>query len=140
MTSILIVGAGAVGALFGSALARQEGPGFGGLSVGLRRWWRGKATTSPARCSATIGSIRTQVFREVAECKTPPDFLILTTKVLEGVDRAALIRPGRRAQDGHRADPERRGYRGGNGQRRSRRTRSSAAWPSSAWAAARPAW
>ena len=34
-----------------------------------------------------------RVYREVAECRDPPDYLLLTSKVLEDVDRAALIRP-----------------------------------------------
>jgi 2-dehydropantoate 2-reductase len=33
------------------------------------------------------------VYREVAACREPPDYLLLTSKVLENVDRAALIRP-----------------------------------------------
>lgn len=92
MTSLLIVGAGAIGALFGSALARQGAQ----VSVVCRSDYdvvvrEGYDITSPL-----LGNHRfypQQVFREVSECKTPPDFLILTTKVLEGFDRAALIRP-----------------------------------------------
>jgi len=33
------------------------------------------------------------VYRNVADCREPPDYLLLTSKVLESVDRAALIRP-----------------------------------------------
>jgi 2-dehydropantoate 2-reductase len=33
------------------------------------------------------------VYRDVAECREPPDYLLLTSKVLDDVDRAALIRP-----------------------------------------------
>ncbi len=92
MTSILIVGAGAIGALFGSALARQGAQ----VSVVCRSDYdvvsrEGYDITSPLLGNHNF--YPHQVFRDVAECKTPPDFLILTVKVLEGVDRAALIRP-----------------------------------------------
>lgn len=92
MTSILIVGAGAVGGLFGSALARQGAR----VSVVCRSDYDVVAREGYDIISPTLGNHRFQpyqVFRDVAECKTPPDFLILTVKVLEGVDRAALIRP-----------------------------------------------
>jgi 2-dehydropantoate 2-reductase len=92
MTSILIVGAGAIGALFGSALARQGAQ----VSVVCRSDYDIVARDGYDIISPLLGNHRFQphqVFRDVAECKTPPDFLILTVKVLEGVDRAALIRP-----------------------------------------------
>lgn len=92
MTPILIVGAGAVGALFGSALARQGAQ----VSVVCRSDYDVVSREGFDIISPLLGNHRFyphQVFREVAECKTPPDFLILTVKVLEGVDRAALIRP-----------------------------------------------
>lgn len=92
MTSILIVGAGSVGALFGSALARQDAQ----VSVVCRSDYDVVSRQGYDIVSPTLGNHRFQphqVLREVAECKTPPDFLILTVKVLEGVDRAALIRP-----------------------------------------------
>ena len=92
MTSILIVGAGAVGALFGSALARQGAQ----VAVVCRSDYDVVSREGYDIISPLLGNHRFrphQVFREVAECKTPPDFLILTVKVLEGVDRAALIRP-----------------------------------------------
>lgn len=92
MTSILIVGAGAVGALFGSALARQGAQ----VSVVCRSDYDIVAREGYDITSPLLGNHRFYphaVFRDVAESKTPPDFLVLTTKVLEGVDRAALIRP-----------------------------------------------
>lgn len=92
MTSILIVGAGAVGALFGSALARQGAQ----VSVVCRSAYDVVSREGYDIVSPLLGNHRFrphQVFRDVAQCKTPPDFLILTVKVLEGVDRAALIRP-----------------------------------------------
>jgi len=92
MTSILIVGAGAVGALFGSALARQGAQ----VSVVCRSDYDIVAREGYDITSPLLGNHRFyphSVFRDVAQAKTPPDFLVLTTKVLEGVDRAALIRP-----------------------------------------------
>lgn len=92
MTSILIVGAGAVGALFGSALARQGAQ----VSVVCRSDYDVVAREGYDIASPLLGNHRFrphQVFRDVAECNSPPEFLILTVKVLEGVDRAALIRP-----------------------------------------------
>jgi 2-dehydropantoate 2-reductase len=92
MTAILVVGAGAVGALFGSALAR----GGAEVSVVCRSDYgvvkrEGYDITSPL-----LGNHRFQphqVYREVTDCEPPPDYLMLTVKVLDGVDRAALIRP-----------------------------------------------
>jgi 2-dehydropantoate 2-reductase len=92
MTSILIVGAGSVGGLFGSALARQGAE----VSVVCRSDYDVVSRDGYDIISPKLGNHRFKphhVFRDVADCKSPPDFLILTVKVLEGVDRAALIRP-----------------------------------------------
>ena len=90
--SILVVGAGAVGALFGSALARQGAP----VSVVCRSDYDAVKSGGYDIRSPLLGDHRFRpqaVFREAAECRTPPDYLILTSKVLPGSDRAALIRP-----------------------------------------------
>lgn len=92
MTSILIVGAGAVGALFGSALARQGAQ----VSVVCRSDFDVVRREGYDIVSPLLGNHRFhphRVFRDVADCQTPPDFLILTVKVLASVDRVALIRP-----------------------------------------------
>jgi 2-dehydropantoate 2-reductase len=92
MTSILVVGAGAVGALFGSALARQGAQ----VSVVCRSDFEAVQRDGYDILSPSLGNHRFlphAVYREVADCATPPDYLILTVKVLAGVDRAALIRP-----------------------------------------------
>lgn len=92
MTSILIVGAGAVGALFGSALARQGAQ----VSVVCRSDFEAVQRDGYDIRSPSLGDHRFRphaVYREAGDCKTPPDYLILTVKVLAGVDRAALIRP-----------------------------------------------
>jgi 2-dehydropantoate 2-reductase len=91
-TSILIVGAGAIGAFFGSALAQQGAK----VSVVSRSDYATIARDGYRIRSALLGDHRFHphsVLREVADCTTPPDYLLLTVKVLQGLDRAALIRP-----------------------------------------------
>lgn len=90
--SVLIVGAGAVGAFFGSALARQGAR----VCVVCRSDYEQVSRDGYNIRSPLLGDHRFRphsVLREVAESKTPPDYLILTVKVLQGIDRAALIRP-----------------------------------------------
>lgn len=90
--NILIVGAGAVGALFGSALARQGAR----VSVVCRSDYDAVSRDGYDIHSPVFGDHRfrpERVYREVAECREPPDYVVLTSKVLENVDRAALIRP-----------------------------------------------
>ncbi len=90
--NILIVGAGAIGALYGSALARQGAR----VSVVCRSDYDVVSREGYDIRSPLLGDHRfrpERVYREVAECREPPDYLVLTAKVLENVDRAALIRP-----------------------------------------------
>jgi len=90
--NVLIVGAGAVGALFGSALARQGAQ----VSVVCRSDYDAVSRDGYDIRSPVFGDHRfrpERVYREVAECREPPDYVVLTSKVLESVDRAALIRP-----------------------------------------------
>ena len=89
---VLIVGAGAVGALFGSALARQGAQ----VSVVCRSDYDAVSRDGYDIHSTVFGDHRfrpANVYRNVADCREPPDYLLLTSKVLESVDRAALIRP-----------------------------------------------
>jgi 2-dehydropantoate 2-reductase len=90
--NVLIVGAGAVGALFGSALARQGAR----VSVVCRSDYDAVSRDGYDIHSKVFGDHRfrpANVYRNVADCREPPDYLLLTSKVLENVDRAALIRP-----------------------------------------------
>jgi 2-dehydropantoate 2-reductase len=90
--NVLIVGAGAVGALFGSALARQGAR----VSVVCRSDYDAVSRDGYDIRSKSFGDHRFRpdhVYRNVADCREPPDYLLLTSKVLESVDRAALIRP-----------------------------------------------
>jgi 2-dehydropantoate 2-reductase len=90
--NVLIVGAGAVGALFGSALARQGAR----VCVVCRSDYDAVSRDGYDIRSPVFGDHRfrpERVYRNVADCREPPDYLLLTSKVLESVDRAALIRP-----------------------------------------------
>lgn len=90
--SVLIIGAGAVGALFGSALAR----GGARVSVVCRSDYdavsrNGYAIRSPLLGDHVFKPSRT--YRDVGDCESPPDYVLLTVKVLPELDRAALLRP-----------------------------------------------
>jgi 2-dehydropantoate 2-reductase len=90
--SILVVGAGAIGAFFGSALARQGAA----VSVVCRSDYDAVKQGGYDIRSPLLGDHRFQphaVYRDVAECPNPPDYLLLTSKVLGSIDRVALIRP-----------------------------------------------
>ncbi len=90
--SILIVGAGAIGALFGSVLARQGAQ----VSVVCRSDYEQVKRDGYRIRSELLGEhvFRPHaVLRETAEYAGPPDYVILAVKVLPGIDRAALIRP-----------------------------------------------
>jgi 2-dehydropantoate 2-reductase len=89
---ILIIGAGAIGALYGSALARAGAR----VSVVCRSDFEVVKRDGYQIDSPLLGQHRFRpqaVYREAAECVPAPDYVILTSKVLEEVDRAALIRP-----------------------------------------------
>lgn len=90
--SILIVGAGAVGAFFGSALARQGAQ----VSVVCRSDYAAVSRDGYRIRSPLLGDHQFRphaVLRDVADCAVPPDYLLLTVKVLQDSDRAALIKP-----------------------------------------------
>src|SRR5688500_6558176 len=90
--AILIIGAGAVGALFGSALARQHAR----VSVVCRSDYDAVKRNGYSIRSPLLGDHvfhPAHVYRDVGECESPPDYVLLTVKVLPELDRAALIRP-----------------------------------------------
>jgi 2-dehydropantoate 2-reductase len=92
MPSILIIGAGAVGAFFGAALARQGAH----VSVVCRSNFDAVKSTGFYIRSPLLGDHHfrpAQVFRSVDEVAPTFDYVALSTKVLEHTDRAALIRP-----------------------------------------------
>ena len=88
---ILIIGAGAVGALFGSALAKQGAR----VDVVCRSDYDvvtrdGYAIRSPVFGDHTFRPHR--VYRDPAACLDKPDFAMLCVKVLPEVDRVALLK------------------------------------------------
>jgi 2-dehydropantoate 2-reductase len=90
--SILVIGAGAVGALFGSALARRGAA----VSVVCRSDYEVVKSEGYAIRSPVFGDHRFhphRVYRDVSECTEAPDYVLLTVKVLPTVDRSALLRP-----------------------------------------------
>jgi 2-dehydropantoate 2-reductase len=90
--SILVIGAGAVGALFGSALARQGAA----VAVVCRSDYEAVKREGYDIRSPVFGDHRFhphRVYRDVSECTESPDYVLLTVKVLPSLDRAALLRP-----------------------------------------------
>jgi 2-dehydropantoate 2-reductase len=91
-TSVLIIGAGAVGAFFGSALARQQAR----VSVVCRSDYDAVSRNGYAIRSPLLGDHvfrPARVYRDAADCDSPPEYVVLTVKVLPEIDRAALLRP-----------------------------------------------
>jgi 2-dehydropantoate 2-reductase len=90
--SIVIIGAGAVGALFGSALAR----GGAEVSVVCRSDFDAVSRNGYKIRSPLLGDHvfrPARVLRRPEECDSPPDYVLLTVKVLPDLDRVALLRP-----------------------------------------------
>ncbi|HEX2493418.1 MAG TPA: 2-dehydropantoate 2-reductase [Steroidobacter sp.] len=89
--NILIVGAGAIGSFYGSALARQGAR----VSVVVRSDYELVGREGYTISSALLGDHRFrphQVYREPAACHEAQEIVLLTTKVLPDVDRVSLLR------------------------------------------------
>src|SRR5262249_23442113 len=89
--TVLVVGAGAIGAFYGAALARAGAR----LSVSGRSDYDAVSQHGYSIKSALLGDhvFRPEaVYRDTADVVQPPDYLLLTVKVLPSVDRAALIK------------------------------------------------
>ena len=89
---VLVVGAGAIGALFGSALARQGAR----VAVVCRSDYAVVKRDGYDIRSPLLGNHRFrphEVFNDASQCTVAPDYVILTSKVLPGLDRVALLRP-----------------------------------------------
>ena len=89
---VLIVGAGAIGSFYGAILAR------GGASVeAVSRSEADVIREQGFRInSQDMGDLSFRpdaVYQSVEEVTTPPEFVLLSVKVLDDLDRAALIRP-----------------------------------------------
>lgn len=92
MPSVLILGAGAIGAFFGSALARQ---GFD-VSVVCRSDYEAVKQAGFHLRSPLLGEHifrPRKVFPSAHQAGNDYHFVLLATKVLEGEDRAELLRP-----------------------------------------------
>lgn len=89
---ILILGAGAVGAFYGSALARQGAQ----VSVVCRSDFDAVTRNGYAIRSPLLGDHDFKphrVYRDASQRESAPDVAILTSKVLPTIDRVALLRP-----------------------------------------------
>jgi 2-dehydropantoate 2-reductase len=92
MPSLLVIGAGAIGAFFGSALARQGMK----VSVVCRSDYSAVSKTGFHIRSPLLGEHRfmpERVFASPQEAGPRFDFVLLSTKVLEDSNRAELLRP-----------------------------------------------
>jgi len=88
---VLMAGVGAVGAYFGGKLATA---GLADLRVICRSDYH-EVTAGGYDITSPNGDFRfmpDQVYRSAAECSDAPDYIIITAKVLPGIDRAAMIR------------------------------------------------
>lgn len=86
---VLIVGTGAIGGFYGALLAKQ---GIA-VSVVCRSDYE-QVLAQGIRIESALGNWLfkpKQVLKGAAEITEPPDYVILCTKVLENLDRAALI-------------------------------------------------
>jgi 2-dehydropantoate 2-reductase len=89
---VLVIGAGAVGALFGSVLARQGAR----VDVVCRSDYDVVRSEGYSIRSPVFGDHRFRprhVYRDAAECREVPDYVLLTVKVLPTIDRVALLHP-----------------------------------------------
>lgn len=92
MIKVLVIGAGAIGAFYGSLLA-QAGVE---VSVVCRSDYDQVKRHDFIINSQALGRwsfTPAQVLKNVAEFKDSPDYILLCTKVIPGLDRVALIRP-----------------------------------------------
>jgi 2-dehydropantoate 2-reductase len=86
--SVLVVGAGAIGAFYGGVLARAGGE----VSVVARSDFNAVARDG-YRIDSVLGDLSFRPHRVLREPAGTPDFLLVATKLVRGLDRAALIRP-----------------------------------------------
>jgi 2-dehydropantoate 2-reductase len=89
--SVLVVGAGAIGAFYGHALAR----GGARVSVVCRSDYdavRASGYTMNSDVHGNSQFIPAATYRDVSEVSAQPDFVVLAVKVVDGLDRAGLIR------------------------------------------------
>src|SRR5512139_446754 len=89
---VIIIGAGAIGAFYGSLLAKAGAE----VSVVCRSDCDRVKQSGFTIGSADLGSYHfmpNQVLKNAADYQGPADYVLLCTKILPGADRAALLRP-----------------------------------------------
>lgn len=89
---VLVVGAGAIGSFYGAILHRAGAE----VSVVCRSDYevvRDRGFRIESRPLGDLSFRPAAVHERVADVADPPDYLLLCVKVLDGVDRAALIAP-----------------------------------------------
>ncbi len=90
--TVLVAGAGAIGGFYAAVLARQGCD----VDVIMRSDHELVSARGITIDSATLGDLSfrpRQVLRSAAECRMPPDYLLVCTKVLGSLDPVAMIRP-----------------------------------------------
>jgi len=86
--SVLVVGAGAIGAFYGGVLARA------GCEVSVvARSDHDVVARQGYRIDSLLGDLSFKPHRVLREPAGAPDYLLVATKLVRGLDRAALIRP-----------------------------------------------
>lgn len=89
---ILVIGSGAVGSFYGSLLAKA---GAEVAMVARSDYPQVREHGITIRSESPLGTYRfrpVQVFRDVSEVDFAPDYVLLCIKVVEGADRAGLLR------------------------------------------------
>lgn len=90
--SVLVVGAGAIGAFYGAILHR----GGARVSVVCRSDVDTVRETGFRVDSKALGDLSFRpaaVYGSAEECNDPPDYLVVALKVVDGIDRVSAIRP-----------------------------------------------
>lgn len=88
MPSVLVVGAGAIGAFYGGVLARA------GCEVSVvARSDHAAVSRDGYRIESSLGDLSFRPHRVLREPAGAPEILLVATKLAHGLDRAALIRP-----------------------------------------------
>ncbi|MEC4747976.1 2-dehydropantoate 2-reductase [Methylomicrobium sp. Wu6] len=92
VSKVLVVGAGAIGAFYGSLLAKAGAE----VSVVCRSEYETVKKSGFTIESASLGNYRfmpKQVLQDASDYQGPADYVLLCTKMLPDVDQAALLRP-----------------------------------------------
>lgn len=89
--SVLILGAGAIGAFYGAILHRAGCE----VSVVLRSEYEA-VKANGFQIDSELGELSFRpaaVYRDAGECPAPPDYLVVSLKVVDGIDRVGAMRP-----------------------------------------------